>query len=950
MIVDWLLAFGPRLFACALQVAIFAIIVSVLCMRNWSPQSPNIPLIGLLAILVLTLGRFVPLPGWTNSSLDWVEGMVLERKNHLPTFSSRSEDERVSAIARESFENNQQSYSSELGGLEGWRSWLSKGFEPATESIPIAPLEFRQIVSSKLSFSWTWLAYSIPILALPIGLYRLLAGFLSLTKLKKNSVVINDPRLSQLLAELTNRSNQGISFDARSSPYLASPATTGILKQVLWLPMDWNKWSDLELRGILAHELAHFRNRDHVAQLMAQACLALHFYNPIVHWLVNRLRLEQEWAADQSAAEALGGSRKYLSLLAELALKHEARPKGFAGWPITQFLGGRTLLRRVKMLKSTTVHSRSNCRAVHYAACTLIFGMLVGLLGLSPVDSIAAPVLKSVEEKTTDNAQEEQKKEFDLRYVGDQSNFVVAIRPKDLTKNQFLKETINAFESLPTFQSLATRLGFKIQTLEQIIIEGTITNSQLNLISCYAQSSFPFDSFEKTAVSPVKLGETTVYEMPNGFLVWFPTPNSFVVRKKDDGNTIANLIAGRHTPSLITQSDVWKRLSRSDSLFVANKNQSLAFLEELKLEVARGNGMFAMVATIIQEAEFWGMGVSASTDELVLNLRVLNPDETSSQIAKEALEATTILAKVFVREFQRVTKSDVGFSQMLGVAPANAEEFQQVIVNDARSSPSKQVGALSNNPSLNDIAQKVSEIALSSLQAAKIEKEANMIFAETKIRCDPILAKRFSSLLIASREAANRSGSSNNLKQIALGFHNHEDAFQTFPHSKLNAPKSNHPYSWRIAILPYIGERELYDMYRFDEPWDSESNKKLLAKMPSLFRHPAQPFNSTTTDYVVLVGTETVFQPNRPSKLSDITDGTSTTLLVVEAKTNIPWTKPEDLSYESGGPLPRLGGFADNGFNAVRADASVLFVDKSIDESLLRAMITARGSEVIPAK
>jgi hypothetical protein len=778
---------------------------------------------------------------------------------------------------------------------------------------------------------------------------------LSLRKLKKNSFVINDPRLSQFLAELMYRSNREISFEARSSTYVTSPATTGILKQVMWLPMDWNQWSDLELRGILAHELAHFRNRDHLAQLIAQACLALHFYNPIVHWLVNRLRLEQEWAADQIAAEALGGSKKYLSLLAELALKHESRPKGFAGWPTTQFLGGRTLLRRVMMLKSTTVHSRSNHWTVHYAACSLIFGMLVGLLGLSPVDSIAAPVLKSVEEKTTDNAQEEeQKKEFDMRYVGDQGNFVVAMRPKTLIENQVLKETIDAFESLPTFQALTTPLGFKIQALEQIVIEGTITNSQLNLISCYAQSSFPFDSFEKTAVSsdrtPVKLGETTVYEMPNGFLVWFPTPNSFVVRKKGDEKTIENLIARRQTPSLITQSDVWQRLNRGDLLIVANKNQSLAFLEELKLEVARGNGMFAMIATIIQEAEFWGMGVSASTDELVLNLRVLNPDETSCQMAKDALEATTTLAKVFVREFQRVTKSDVGSSQILGAATANAEEFQQVIANDARSSPSKQFGALSNDPSLNDIARKVSEIALSSLQAVRIEKEANTIFAETKIRCEPILAKRFSSLLIASRDAAKRSGSSNNLKQIALGFHNHESAFQAFPHSNLNAPNSNHPYSWRIAILPYIGKQELYDMYRFDEPWDSESNKKLLTKMPPLFRHPAQPFNSTTTDYVVLVGTETVFQPNKPSKLSDITDGTSTTLLVVEAKSSIPWTKPEDLPYDPNGPLPNLGGFANNGFNAVRADGSVLFIDKSMDESLLRAMITAHGGEVITAK
>lgn len=125
---------------------------------------------------------------------------------------------------------------------------------------------------------------------------------------------------------------------------------------------------------------------------------------------------------------------------------------------------------------------------------------------------------------------------------------------------------------------------------------------------------------------------------------------------------------------------------------------------------------------------------------------------------------------------------------------------------------------------------------------------------------------------------------------------------------------------------------------------------QLLAKMPSLFRHPSQPLDSTTTDYVVLVGEETVFQPNKPSKISEITDGTSTTLLVVEAKSNIPWTKPEDIPCVPNGPLPKLGGFTDVGFNAARADGSVLFVEKSIDAAVLRAMITPRGGEWIGSR
>jgi hypothetical protein len=940
MIMDWMSTFGPRLLSCAFQVAIFALIVSLLCIRTWTPKGPNIPLMGLLAILVLTLGKFVPLPGWTNNSLDWVERKILVGKTRDSTSQSRPEGERFTAIARENLGSNQHQFLLESLKTEGWKSWLPKGIAPATETIPIATSGPKQLGSPNNSFSWFWLAYSIPILAMPFGLFRLIAGAVSVRNFKKNSVVIDDPRLSQLLAELPNPSIQGILFETRTSPYVLSPATTGIVKQVLWLPMDWSEWTDLELRGILAHEVAHIRNRDHLAQLFAQTCLAFHFYNPIIHWLVNRLRLEQEWAADQWAAQSLGGSNKYLSLLAELALKQESRPKGFAGWPATQFLGGRTLLRRVKMLKSTNVSSRSSYRAVPYAACFLIMLLLFGLLGLRPTDSIAGPVVKPIESNGTSAATEDEtKKEFELRYVGDQGSFLIALRPKELLKNHLLRESFHAFESLPIVQSLTTQLGIEIQSVEQMVIEGTIAKSQLRWISCFAQSSSSFESFEKKSISPngksSKLGETTIYEMPRGFLAWFPTPNSFVIREKGDGNRIENLIEGQQMPSPIAQSDVWKRLSQGDALFVANKKQSAILLEELRPQVARGNGMLSMIASIMQEADFWGIGTSASSDELAVDLHVLSSDEASSQIAKESLEATTTLAKIFVREFQRATKRDAGAIQMLDGYFAPLRNFQNVISND---------------PSVNDTVRQAGEIALSSLQSAKIGKEANTTFGETTIRCDGVLAKRLPSLLVASRDAASRSNSSNNLKQIALGFHNYEGSYQNFPHSKMTATNSAYPYSWRVAILPYIEQRSLYDLYRFDEPWNSENNKKLLAKMPSLFRHPSQPLDSTTTDYVVLVGEETVFQPNKPSKISEITDGTSTTLLVVEAKSNIPWTKPEDIPCDLNGPLPKLGGFTDVGFNAARADGSVLFVEKSIDAAVLRAMITPRGGEWIGSR
>jgi prepilin-type processing-associated H-X9-DG protein len=78
-----------------------------------------------------------------------------------------------------------------------------------------------------------------------------------------------------------------------------------------------------------------------------------------------------------------------------------------------------------------------------------------------------------------------------------------------------------------------------------------------------------------------------------------------------------------------------------------------------------------------------------------------------------------------------------------------------------------------------------------------------------------------------------------------------------------------------------------------------------------------------------------------------ITDGSSNTILAVEAKREIPWTKPEDIPFDPNVPLPELGGFTPDGFNALFADGSVHYLKKSIAPTTLKALITRDGGEVI---
>src|SRR5690606_15284814 len=136
------------------------------------------------------------------------------------------------------------------------------------------------------------------------------------------------------------------------------------------------------------------------------------------------------------------------------------------------------------------------------------------------------------------------------------------------------------------------------------------------------------------------------------------------------------------------------------------------------------------------------------------------------------------------------------------------------------------------------------------------------------------------------------------LKQFGLALHNYYDVNGRLPAPVMIGPDGKTPHSWRVAILPYIQQRDLYEQYKFDEPWDSAHNKKLLEKIPAVYRHPLDERDSTHTSFFALVGKNTLMGEERVgTQFKEITDGTSNTLMIVEAQRDIPWTRPEDIFY-----------------------------------------------------
>jgi hypothetical protein len=185
-----------------------------------------------------------------------------------------------------------------------------------------------------------------------------------------------------------------------------------------------------------------------------------------------------------------------------------------------------------------------------------------------------------------------------------------------------------------------------------------------------------------------------------------------------------------------------------------------------------------------------------------------------------------------------------------------------------------------------------------------------------------------------------------NLKQIGLAFHNYAAVNNHLPAMATYGPDGLPTLSWRVALLPYFGEEELYRQFRQDEPWDSPHNKAVAARMPAVFESPASPAPPGQTRIRGFAGKGTIFDGLQGVSFSDITDGTSNTLLVAVAYEATPWTKPGELPFVPGRPLPALDHRDPNGYHIALADGSVRSLAVQ-DAGLLPHIITRAGGEVI---
>jgi hypothetical protein len=187
-----------------------------------------------------------------------------------------------------------------------------------------------------------------------------------------------------------------------------------------------------------------------------------------------------------------------------------------------------------------------------------------------------------------------------------------------------------------------------------------------------------------------------------------------------------------------------------------------------------------------------------------------------------------------------------------------------------------------------------------------------------------------------------------------LAVANYHDAHGSFPPAYLADRDGKPMHSWRVLLLPFLEQKELYDAYNFSEPWDGPNNRQLTSRIGNIYRRSGLDSDSSqTTSFVAVVGRQTAWRGAEPTTRADLGDGMRQTLLVVEVPDGqFRWMEPKDLEFDrmsfrindgSGrGPGSRLGGA-----RVVSADTTVRTLPEGFDPETLKAMLTANGGEKV---
>jgi hypothetical protein len=193
-----------------------------------------------------------------------------------------------------------------------------------------------------------------------------------------------------------------------------------------------------------------------------------------------------------------------------------------------------------------------------------------------------------------------------------------------------------------------------------------------------------------------------------------------------------------------------------------------------------------------------------------------------------------------------------------------------------------------------------------------------------------------------------------NMGQIGLALQQYELDYGVLPPAFIADAGGKPMHSWRVLILPYLGESNIYAQYNFSEPWDGPNNRMLHSIIMRPYRCLSDNGILLHTSYVAVVGPGAIWDNRQGTVSKTVRDDPASTVMLVEvANSGIHWMEPRDLSLAaaaSGNNPPTSPSISSNHgrcANVVMRNGDASRLDVRTPANTLHALSTVAGDELL---
>ncbi len=419
------------------------------------------------------------------------------------------------------------------------------------------------------------------------------------------------------------------------------------------------------------------------------------------------------------------------------------------------------------------------------------------------------------------------------------------------------------------------------------------------------------------------------------------------------------MIAGKKKKSRLAELVSKADASADVSLLLAPKGlrQELAEMRKLSRNSRFGAEMafgFGLILQLLNHIESATLSASLSTQPRI-SLELAAPSADAAETLNDLARGGRAMMKILLPEMDEM------FAAQIARYEARLEERPD---RDYYSGRIQEM----------QIFQLVFRAIDLTMRDLKFSREGNRVLARADLKeSNAAIVHTIAQAIAIGSGGPMPAASSDNLGALAKGMLEFEKIHNVLPphasyEGKPKMDKAAKPMlSWRVHILPFIKQYDLWREFHHDEPWDSPHNKKLIAKMPAIFNSPGRYLGEGKTRYVVPLGSDKKYATsfpqgatagNRGGALPDgypvipkglplraLTDGRINTVMLLElpAEKAVIWTKPDDWVVDAKKPKQGLFGLRASALASL-ADGSVHRLSSAAStETLLRALGRSDG-------